>query len=202
MVEALLITCLSIARERELGTFDQLLVSPLTPSEILIGKTIPSILASLLEGLFLFLVVLLFFRIPFVGSFFLLLFSMFIYTAAITGVGLFISSLCATQQQAILGAFIFLTPAVLLSGFATPIENMPVWLQYATYINPTRYFMYICSRPLPQRHSHPHHPPAHLASLASSPSSTSPPPPTSSADASSRTRWGSAPNSRQRASAL
>ncbi|MBX9744253.1 MAG: ABC transporter permease [Chlamydiales bacterium] len=143
MVEALLITCLSIARERELGTFDQLLVSPLTPSEILIGKTIPSILASLLEGLFLFLVVLLFFNIPFVGSFFLLLLSMLIYTAAITGVGLFISSLCATQQQAILGAFIFLTPAVLLSGFATPIENMPVWLQYATYLNPTRYFMYI-----------------------------------------------------------
>lgn len=143
MVEALLITGLSVARERELGTFDQLLVSPLLPSEILIGKTIPAILIGMAEGTIIVLVSVLLFRIPFEGSFLLLYLSMFVYVAAITGVGLFISSLCSTQQQAILGSFIFLTPAILLSGFATPIENMPTWLQYATYINPTRYFMYI-----------------------------------------------------------
>ncbi|HAB99881.1 MAG TPA: hypothetical protein DCE71_08675 [Parachlamydiales bacterium] len=143
MVEALLITGLSVARERELGTFDQLLVSPLRPSEILIGKTIPAIIVGVLEGLLLVFAILLLFQIPFVGSFLLLLLSMFIYVTAITGVGLFISSLCSTQQQAILGSFVFLTPAILLSGFATPIENMPAWLQYATYINPARYFMYI-----------------------------------------------------------
>lgn len=144
MVEAVLITGLSVARERELGTFDQLLVSPLRPSEILIGKTIPAILIGMAEGILLMIAILLIFRIPFEGSFLLLLLSMLIYITAITGVGLFISSLCSTQQQAILGSFVFLTPAILLSGFATPIENMPVWLQYCTYLNPTRYFMYIC----------------------------------------------------------
>ncbi len=143
MVEALLITGLSVARERELGTFDQLLVSPLRPAEILIGKTIPAIVVGVLEGLLLIFAILTLFQIPFVGSFLLLLLSMLIYVTAITGVGLFISSLCSTQQQAILGSFVFLTPAILLSGFATPIENMPTWLQYATYINPARYFMYI-----------------------------------------------------------
>lgn len=143
MVEALLITGLSVARERELGTFDQLLVSPLSPSEILIGKTIPAIIVGLLEGLILIASICLLFHIPFEGSFLLLLFSMLIFVTAITGVGLFISSLCSTQQQAILGSFVFLTPAILLSGFATPIENMPSWLQHVTYINPARYFMYI-----------------------------------------------------------
>lgn len=143
MVEALLVTVLSIARERELGTFDQLLVSPLQPLEILIGKTVPAILIGLAEGSLILLAGIVFFQIPFSGSFLLLYLSMLIYIAAISGVGLFISSLCSTQQQAILGSFIFLTPAILLSGFATPIENMPVWLQQFTYLNPTRYFMYI-----------------------------------------------------------
>ncbi len=143
MVEALLITGLSVARERELGTFDQLLVSPLSPTEILIGKTIPAIIIGMAEGTIIVLAILFVFQIPFYGSLFLLYLSMLIYVAAITGVGLFISSLCSTQQQAILGSFVFLTPAILLSGFATPIDNMPVWLQYVTLINPTRYFMYI-----------------------------------------------------------
>lgn len=143
MVEAILITGLSVARERELGTFDQLLVSPLRPSEILLGKTIPAILIGMIEGLVLILAILFIFKVPFEGSFLLLLISMFIYISAVTGVGLFISALCSTQQQAILGSFVFLTPAILLSGFATPVENMPVWLQHMTYLNPTRYFMYI-----------------------------------------------------------
>ena len=143
MVEALLITGLSVARERELGTFDQLLVSPMVPSEILFGKTIPSLIIGMIEGTVLILVTVLIFQIPFEGSLLLLYLGMFVYITAITGVGLFISSLCSTQQQAILGSFIFITPSILLSGFATPIENMPEWLQYATYLNPTRYFMYI-----------------------------------------------------------
>ena len=75
------------------------------------------------------------------GSLLLLYSSMFFFVCAIVGVGLFISALCSTQQQAILGSYIFLTPAVLLSGFATPIENMPEWLQYVTYANPPRYFL-------------------------------------------------------------
>lgn len=140
MVEALLLTGLAIARERELGTFDQLLVSPLTPREILIGKALPAIFLSMIEGVVILLISTMIFRIPFVGSVFLILISMLVFIISIVGVGLYLSSLAYTQQQAILASFIFLTPAVLLSGFATPIENMPIWLQYLTYLNPARYF--------------------------------------------------------------
>ena len=143
MVEALLITALSVARERELGTLDQLLVSPLTPFEIIIGKTIPSILIGIAEGTVIVLAILFIFQIPFFGSLPLLYLGMFFFILAVTGIGLFISSLAQNQQQAILGAFIFMTPAILLSGFATPIENMPDWLQTVTYLNPLRYFLYI-----------------------------------------------------------
>ena len=143
MLEALIIVALSIARERELGTFDQLLVSPLEASDILIGKTIPAIIIGLLEGTLILLVSTLVFRIPFTGSWIMLYLSMFIYICAIIGFGLFLSSLCMTQQQAVLGTFVFMVPAVLLSGFATPIENMPQWLQYISYANPARYFLKI-----------------------------------------------------------
>lgn len=143
MSVTLLIIVLAVARERELGTFDQLLVSPLTPTEIVIGKTIPSMIVGLLEGTFIALIAKFIFQIPFEGSILLLYLGLFFYVMAITGFGLFVSSLCSTQQQAILGAFLFLTPAVLLSGFATPIENMPIWLQKFTYLNPARYFLII-----------------------------------------------------------
>lgn len=143
MLISLSITSLSVARERELGTFDQLLVSPMLPIEILIGKVLPAIFIGMIEGSFVIFAAIFVFQIPFTGSFLLLYISMFIFVSSIVGVGLFISSLCYTQQQAILGAFLFVTPAVSLSGFATPIENMPVWLQYATQIIPLRYFLII-----------------------------------------------------------
>ncbi|KAF3362530.1 Inner membrane transport permease YbhR [Chlamydiales bacterium STE3] len=143
MVVGLLVTALSVARERELGTFDQLLVSPLLPVEILIGKTVPAIVIGMAEGTVILLVAIFFFKVPFTGSLIALYFSMFVFISSVAGVGLLISSLSATQQQAILGAFVFMTPAVLLSGFATPIENMPEWLQYFTYLNPLRYFLSI-----------------------------------------------------------
>ncbi|MCE5317916.1 MAG: ABC transporter permease [Parachlamydia sp.] len=141
MVVALVVTALSIAREREMGTFDQLLVSPLQPLEILIGKAIPAIIIAMAEGSIIILAAIFIFKIPLTGSLALLYFSMFFFVCAIVGVGLFISALCSTQQQAILGSYVFMSPAVLLSGFATPIENMPVWLQYITYANPPRYFL-------------------------------------------------------------
>lgn len=144
MLVGLLVTALSVARERELGTFDQLLVSPLQPREILLGKTIPAITIGMVEGTLILIAGIFLFGIPFTGSLFLLYVSMFFYIAAIVGIGLFISSLSSTQQQAILGAFVFMSPAVMLSGFATPIENMPEWLQYVTYLNPPpRYFIII-----------------------------------------------------------
>jgi ABC-2 type transport system permease protein len=83
------------------------------------------------------------FQIPFTGSLLALYFSMFVFVTSIVGVGLFISSLCSTQQQAILGSFVFISPSVSLSGFATPIENMPVWLQQMTAVIPLRYFLVI-----------------------------------------------------------
>lgn len=143
MLTSLSVTALSVARERELGTFDQLLVSPMVPIEILIGKVLPAIFIGMVEGSFIIFAAIFIFNIPFTGSFLLLYFSMFVFVSSIVGVGLFISSLCYTQQQAILGSFLFISPAVSLSGFATPIENMPVWLQHMTQIIPLRYFLII-----------------------------------------------------------
>ncbi|MBY0529782.1 MAG: ABC transporter permease [Rhabdochlamydiaceae bacterium] len=141
MLTCLVVTTQSIARERELGTFDQLLVSPLGTLEILIGKTVPGILVGMLEGFFLLWMGTLIYSVPFTGSILLFFLTQFIFVSAISGVGLFISSLCATQQQAMLGTFVFMLPSVLLSGFATPIENMPTWLQPLTYLIPLRYML-------------------------------------------------------------
>jgi ABC-2 type transport system permease protein len=142
-LEGLMITGLSVARERELGTFEQLQVSPLSPGEIVIGKTVPAFLIGLAEGTLMVTVAVLYFRIPFTGSVVMLYAGMSVYLLAIIGVGLFISSLCATQQQAILGTFSFMVPMLLLSGFASPVENMPAWLQTATLANPARHFIVI-----------------------------------------------------------
>jgi ABC-2 type transport system permease protein len=139
----LIVTALSIARERELGTFDQLMVSPLRTHEILIGKLLPPLLIGLVHITIYVLAALFIFAVPLRGSLFLLYGSAIFYLAALVGLGLFISALSATQQQAILGAFLFMVPATLLSGFATPIENMPDWLQPVTLINPLRYFLVI-----------------------------------------------------------
>ncbi|OCP16140.1 ABC transporter permease [Ensifer sp. LC163] len=139
----LIVTALSIARERELGTFDQLMVSPLRTHEILIGKLIPPMMIGLFHITVYILAAVFIFGVPLRGSLFLLYGSAVFYLAAVVGLGLFISALSMTQQQAILGAFLFMVPAMLLSGFATPIENMPTWLQPVTLVNPLRYFLVI-----------------------------------------------------------
>jgi ABC-2 type transport system permease protein len=139
----LLVTALSVARERELGTFDQLMVSPLRTHEILLGKTLPPLLIGLIHASVFVLAAIFVFGVPLRGSLLLLYPSLVVYLAAVIGVGLFISSLAATQQQAILGAFLFAAPAILLSGFATPIENMPPWLQPLTEVNPLRHFLVV-----------------------------------------------------------
>ncbi len=143
MLVCLIVTALSVARERELGTFDQLLVSPMQPHEILLGKTIPAIFISLIEGSIIVAAGIFIFQIPFTGSLWLLYLSLFVFICSVVGIGLFLSSIVKTQQQAILGSFIFMSPAVLLSGYATPVENMPSWLQFINYANPVRYFLVI-----------------------------------------------------------
>jgi ABC-2 type transport system permease protein len=142
-VIGLLVTGLSVAREREMGTFEQLLVSPLHPLEILIGKALPALFIAMIEGLLIVVFGVLVLQVPFNGSLFLLFGSMAVFLLSIIGVGLFISSMSMTQQQAVLGGFMFLVPAVILAGFASPIENMPHWLQTCSYANPVRYFMTI-----------------------------------------------------------
>lgn len=140
---ALLVTALSVAREKEMGTFEQLRVSPLRPSEILAGKASAALLVGIFEATLILLVGILLFKIPFTGSLPLLYAALTVFLLSVIGVGLFLSSLCNTQQQAILGAFIFMVIAVVLSGFASPIENMPHPLQELTRLNPLRYFMII-----------------------------------------------------------
>jgi ABC-2 type transport system permease protein len=142
-IVGLLVTALSVARERELGTFDQLMVAPLRTHEILLGKLIPPVLIGFFHITLYVVATIVIFHVPLRGSLVLLYASALFFLAAVAGVGLFISSLCATQQQAILGAFLFTAPATLLSGFATPIENMPDWLQPITLINPLRYFLVV-----------------------------------------------------------
>lgn len=142
-INALVVTALSVAREREQGTLDQLLVSPLTPGMIMVGKIIPAILVAVLQGTVILLGAVFVYRIPFVGSLPLLYASMLLYSLALAGFGLLISSVCATQQQAFLGVFSFLVPAILLSGYASPVDNMPAWLQQLDWVNPMRHYIVI-----------------------------------------------------------
>lgn len=141
LIITLLLTALSIAREREMGTFDQLIVSPLSAFEILVGKTIPPLIIAMCLTCFMTIIVVTVFKVPFAGSVALFLIAIFISLLSIVGVGLFISSISKTQQQAILGVITFQTPAILLSGFISPVEDMPVFLQYLTWLNPIRFFI-------------------------------------------------------------
>jgi len=143
LVITTIVTSLSVAREREAGTFDQLLVTPLRPVEILIGKSFPGVLIGLVEGTFILSMAVLWFEVPLRGSLGALYIGMFLFILSGVGIGLMISSLALTQQQAMLGAFLFVVPAVILSGFATPIANMPEVVQWLTYADPLRYFLVI-----------------------------------------------------------
>jgi ABC-2 type transport system permease protein len=143
LVVTMLVTALSVAREREAGTFDQLLVTPMTPLEILIAKALPGFIIGTIEATFIILVVVFWFHVPMRGSVAALYLGLFTFLLSAVGTGLMISSLAVTQQQGLLGAFLFLVPTIILSGFATPIANMPPVVQYLTYINPMRYFLII-----------------------------------------------------------
>lgn len=143
LLVALLVTAFSVAREREQGTYDQLLVTPLRPVELLIGKTLPGFLIGLLEASAITLVAVFWFKVPLLGSLAALYAGIVAFLLTCVGVGLMISSFAATQQQALLGAFLFMVPAIILSGFATPIRNMPPLVQDITLINPMRYFIVV-----------------------------------------------------------
>lgn len=140
-VSGLSITALTIAREREMGTFDQLMVSPLRVPEILIGKMAPTFLVGMFNGLLYLAAARLAFGVPFTGNLLLFLLALVAYNLALIGVGMALSSASKTQQQAFLGSFLAMTPVIMLSGFASPIENMPEWLQWMAWANPASYFL-------------------------------------------------------------
>ncbi len=140
LILGLVVTGLSVAREREVGTFDQLLVSPATPTEIALAKLAPGCIVGLVHGTIFLLITVFGFGVPFTGSVALLYLAMLIFAVASGGVGLMVSSLSATQQQAFLGAFTVGVPCILISGAVTPIINMPVFLQHASQLNPLRHF--------------------------------------------------------------
>jgi len=142
-VMTLLLTSMAIVREKEIGTMEQLIVSPLRPIELILGKLTPFAVIALVQVTFVTAVAELWFQIPMRGSLLLLLGCTMIYLLTSLGVGLFISTLSATQQEAMMSTFLFFFPANLLSGFMYPIQNMPVAIQYVTYLNPLRYYLVI-----------------------------------------------------------
>ena len=138
-----MLTALAIVRERELGTMEQLMVTPLRPMELMIGKTVPFAVVGLADLVLVTTAALLVFHIPFRGSPLLLLVCAILFLFTSLGAGLFVSTISRTQQQAMISAFFFTLPAFMLSGFAFPIANMPLLVQYITWLNPLRYFMEI-----------------------------------------------------------
>lgn len=140
-ISAMSVTAQSVARERELGTYDQLMVSPLRVAEILVGKMVPPVLVGTFITTVYVILIPLVFRVPLTGSVALLYLALIFYLLALTGVGMLVSVLSATQQQAFLGMFLVAIPLILLSGYASPVDNMPHWLQVIAHADPATYFL-------------------------------------------------------------
>ena len=144
MSMVLLLSALSLAREKESGTFDELLVTPLKPHEIVIGKLSIPLFFGVIDGALILIAAKFVFHLPVEGNIFLYFFALIWFLISISGVGLFISSFCKTQQQAMLLVFVFMFPATILSGYSAPVENItPEFLQNLTIINPLRFFLVI-----------------------------------------------------------
>lgn len=139
----IMLTAMAVVREKELGTMEQLLVTPIRPIELMLGKTLPFALIGLIDVALITAAALIIFDIPFKGSALFLLFASILFLLTTLGVGLLISTISGTQQQAMMGSFFFFLPSFMLSGFAFPVSNMPLPVQYLTLLNPLRYFLEI-----------------------------------------------------------
>ena len=137
------LTAFAVVREREIGTLEQIMVTPIRPAEFILGKTLPFFLIGLFDVSLIAVVGTLWFQVPFRGQVSVLFIGAILFLLCMLGVGLLISTVSETQQQAMVTAFFFLMPAVTFSGFAFPISTMPQWLQYLTYANPLRYFLVV-----------------------------------------------------------
>ena len=140
-LQTLMMTALSVAREREQGTFDMLMVTPMSPYEIMAGKALAPVLIGVAQSIIVLLISIFWFHIPFAGSVLTLLIGLLIFTISSVGIGLAISALSANMQQAMLYSFVLLMPLMLLSGLMPPVKNMPTVLQWITYANPLRFAM-------------------------------------------------------------
>jgi ABC-2 type transport system permease protein len=143
MVVTVILTAMAIVREKEIGTMEQLMVTPIRPVELMIGKMLPFAFVGLVDVVGVTAGALLIFHVPFRGSALLLLAASLLFLLTSLGAGLFISTISQTQQQAMMSSFFFAAPIFMLSGFIFPIRNMPVVVQYLTYLNPLRYFIEI-----------------------------------------------------------
>ncbi|HMK61661.1 MAG TPA: ABC transporter permease [Dissulfurispiraceae bacterium] len=143
MLICLMLTSMAVVREREMGTMEQLMVSPIKPVELMLGKTIPFAIISFLDMALVTAVGVFWFGITVKGSLIFLFLGTSVYLLSVLGLGLFLSTILKTQQQAMMATMFFNMPAMLLSGFMFPIDNMPEIFQYLTYLNPLRYFLVI-----------------------------------------------------------
>lgn len=137
------LTAFAVVREREIGTLEQVMVSPIRPVEFILGKTLPSFLVGLAEAGLITLVGILWFRVPFRGNPLVLFLGVSLFLGCTLSMGLLISTLCKTQQQAFALSFFILTPGFTLSGFSFPIASMPLVMQWLTYLNPLRYLLVV-----------------------------------------------------------
>jgi ABC-2 type transport system permease protein len=140
----LMATSMAIVREKEIGTMEQLMVTPIRPIELMLGKTLPFALVGLVDMALVTIIARALFHVPFKGSVPLLIGASVLFLFTTLGAGLFISTISNTQQQALMSTFFFFQPVFMLSGFAFPIRNMPDVVQWLTYVNPVRYFLEIC----------------------------------------------------------
>lgn len=139
----LMLTSMAVVREKEIGTMEQIIVTPITPIEFILGKTVPFALIGFADVLLITAIGVFWFGVPIRGSLLLLFGATGLYLLTTLGVGLLISTVSQTQQQAMMSSFFFYFPAVLLSGFMFPVANMPPVIQWLTYLNPLRYFLVI-----------------------------------------------------------
>jgi len=143
MLITLMLTSMAVVREKEIGTMEQIMVTPIRPFEFILGKTVPFALIGFADVVLITLIGVFWFEVPIRGSLPLLFSATSLYLMTTLGVGLLISTVSSTQQQAMMSTFFFYFPAVLLSGFMFPINNMPIVIQWCTYLNPLRYFLVI-----------------------------------------------------------
>ncbi len=143
LVTVMMLTAFAVVREREIGTLEQLMVTPISPAELIVGKTLPFLIVGLANVVVVGVLGSLWFQVPFRGNVFVLLLGSTLFLSSALGVGLLISTLCQTQQQAFAISFFYISPAIMLSGFGYPITSMPTALQWFTYLDPLRFFLIV-----------------------------------------------------------